>query len=214
MPVPPLASRFLDDRHARTAILRAVSRSMPRWRSLRLTLRRESCYPDAMSIHKLVLEMKKMLGNLDRCFEKAVAHADAKKFDVNVLVQARLAPDMLPLSFQVQAACDLAKFAASRSAGKQPPSHPDTEQTMDDLRKRIATVSSYFDTFGAADFEGVDTRTVSLPRWEGKSMTATDYVIEHAMPNFFFHVTTAYDILRHNGVDLGKRDFIGHLSMK
>jgi hypothetical protein len=167
-----------------------------------------------MAIHKLVLEMKKLLGTLDKCLDKATAHAGTKKFDVNVLVHARLAPDMLPLSFQVQAACDQAKFAASRAAAKQPPSHPDTEQTIDELRMRIATVVAYLDTFTAADFDGVDAHTVSLPRWEGKSMTAVDYVIEHALPNFFFHVTTAYDILRHNGVEIGKRDFLGRLSMR
>jgi hypothetical protein len=167
-----------------------------------------------MAIYKLVLEMKKLLGNLDKCLDKAVAHAGARKFDPNVLVGARLAPDMLPLSFQIQSACDQAKYASSRAAGKQPPSHPDTEQTIDDLKKRIATVIAYVDTFTPADFDGIDGRTVSLPRWEGKSMTALDYVIEHALPNFMFHVTTAYDILRHNGVEIGKRDFLGQLTMR
>jgi hypothetical protein len=92
------------------------------------------------------------------------------------------------------------------------PSHPDTEKTVAELRARIATVIAFLDTFKAADFDGTDARKLSLPRWEGKSMTATDYVIQHAMPNFFFHLTTAYDLLRHNGVDIGKRDFLGQLT--
>jgi hypothetical protein len=167
-----------------------------------------------MSLYVLVLEMKKLLGSLDGCLEKAVANAAARKFDANVLLQARLAPDMFPLLRQIQVACDQAKYAASRAAGKEPPSHPDDEKTMDDARKRIATVRAYLDTLTKADFEGVEARTVKLPRWEGKSMTATDYFIEQAMPNFFFHLTTAYAILRHNGVDLGKRDYLGALTMR
>jgi len=165
-----------------------------------------------MAIYKIVLEMKKVLGSLDRCLEKATAHATAKKFDVDTLLHTRMAPDMLPFSFQVQTTCDQAKFAAARASGKDIPSHPDTEKTVADLRARIATVIAFLDTFKAADFDGTDARKITLPRWEGKSMSATDYVIEHAMPNFFFHATTAYDLLRHNGVEIGKRDFLGQLS--
>lgn len=167
-----------------------------------------------MSIYAIVLEMKKLLGSLDACLEKGVAFAAAKKFDPNVLLQSRLAPDMFPLIRQIQAVCDQAKYASARTAGKEPPSHPDTEQTMDEARKRIATVISYLDTYSEADFKGVESRTISLPRWEGKSMTATDYFVEHALPNFFFHLTTAYAILRHNGVDVGKRDYLGKLTMR
>jgi hypothetical protein len=167
-----------------------------------------------MLIHAFVLEMKKLLSNLDGCLEKGVAYATAKHFEPEVLLQSRLAPDMFPLIRQIQSACDSAKFGASRTAGKQPPSHPDDEKTMADARKRIATTVAYLDTFAAADFEGAATRTVSLPRWEGKSMTATDYFVEHALPNFFFHLTSAYAILRHNGVDVGKRDFLGALTMR
>jgi hypothetical protein len=166
-----------------------------------------------MSLHLIVLEMKKLLGSLDLCLDKAASHAAARKFDPAVLLQSRLAPDMFPLIRQVQIACDQAKYAASRAAGKDAPAHPDTEQTLDEIRARIATVIAYLGGFSAADFSGAGERRISLPRWEGKSMTATDYVIEHAMPNFFFHTTTAYAILRHNGVDLGKRDYLGALSM-
>jgi hypothetical protein len=167
-----------------------------------------------MSLHVIVLEMKKLLGSLDGCLEKAVAYAAAKKFDPNVLLQSRLAPDMFPLLRQIQSTCDQAKYAAARTAGKDPPSHPDTEQTFAEVRKRIATVIAYLDGFTPADFTGAETRTISLPRWEGKSLTALDYFVEHAMPNFFFHLTTSYAILRHNGVDVGKRDYLGKLSFR
>ena len=158
--------------------------------------------------------MKKLLHGVDGWLTKTVAFAEAKKFDPNTLVHARLAPDMFPLARQIQAACDGAKYAAARTAGKEPPSHPDTETTLDELRKRVASVCSYLDTFSASDFAGVDERKISLPRWEGKSMTATNYLLEHAMPNFFFHLMTTYAILRHNGVDVGKRDFLGPLPFR
>jgi hypothetical protein len=167
-----------------------------------------------MAIYKIVLEMKKLLGNLDRCLDKAVTHAAAKKFEVDTLLHARLAPDMLPLSFQIQSACDQTKFVAARASGKDVPSNPDTEKTVAELKTRIHTAIAFLDTFKATDFDGTDARKISLPRWEGKSMTATDYVIEHAMPNFFFHFTTAYAILRHNGIEVGKRDYLGALTFR
>ncbi len=167
-----------------------------------------------MSIYASVLEHKKLLQNLDGWLQKAVAFAETKKFDPNVLLQSRLAPDMLPLLFQIQAACDSAKYGASRTAGKEPPSHPDTEKTIDEARKRVAAVVSYLGTFSKTDFDAAATRTISLPRWEGKSMPGTDYFAEHAQPNFFFHLTTAYALLRHAGVDIGKRDYLGALSLR
>jgi hypothetical protein len=167
-----------------------------------------------MSVYPFLLEMKKLLKNLDGWIDKAVGHATAKKFDPNVLMQSRLAPDQFPFVRQVQAVCDQAKYAAARLAGREPPSHPDTEQTIDDLKQRIATVIAYLDTFSETDFAGVADRTVTTPRWEGKSLTAMNYFIEHSQPNFYFHLTTAYAILRHNGVDVGKRDYIGQLTWR
>lgn len=167
-----------------------------------------------MSLYPFVLEIKKLLGTVTTWIDKATAHAEAKKYDVNTLLQARLAPDMFPLVRQIQSLCDVAKFAAGRTAGKDIPSHPDTETTFDELRKRIAAVSEYLDGFSAGDFEGADERIISLPRWEGKSLTATNYFVEHGVPNFFFHLTTAYAIFRHNGVDIGKRDYLGALSFR
>jgi hypothetical protein len=168
-----------------------------------------------MGLHVFINEMSKLLGQLDSWLEKAAAHATAKKFDINNFVlHTRLAPDMLPLVFQIRNACDHTKYAAARCAGKDAPSHPDTETTVDELRKRIANVREYVATFSPKDYEGAGERKISLPRWEGKSMTAPDYLAEYAQTNFFFHLTTAYAIMRHNGVDLGKRDYLGALSMK
>jgi hypothetical protein len=162
----------------------------------------------------IVLEMKKLLQALDSCLAKAVANAATRKFDPDVLLQSRLAPDMFPLMRQIQAACDQAKFAAARTAGKEPPSHPDEEQTIDDARKRIASVVAYLEGFRKADFEGSDARSISLPRWEGKSLSGSDYFVEHALPNFFFHLSMSYAILRHSGVDVGKRDYLGPLPFR
>lgn len=167
-----------------------------------------------MTPHVLILEMKKLLRNLDGWLTKAAAHAEAKKYDTAVLVQTRLVPDMFPFARQVQSACDSAKYAASRVSGKEPPSHPDTETTFPELSARIAKVVAYLDTFTPDDFRDLEGRTITLPRWEGKSMTAIDYLVEHALPNFFFHVTTAYAILRQAGVEVGKRDYLGSLSLR
>jgi len=167
-----------------------------------------------MTPHVLILEMKKLLRNLDGWLTKATAHAEARKYDTAVLVQTRLVPDMFPFARQVQSACDSAKYAAARVSGKEPPSHPDTETTFPELSARIAKVVAYLDTFTADDFRDLEGRTITLPRWEGKSMTAIDYLVEHALPNFFFHVTTAYAILRQAGVDVGKRDYLGSLSLR
>ena len=157
--------------------------------------------------YETLRQMKKMLGQVDKWLASATAFARDKSFDPNVFLGLRLAR-------QVQAACDTVKLAAARLAGKEAPSHPDTEQTLDDLRARVRTVLIYLDGFSEKDFEGAATRVVTTPRWEGKVMTGADYFLEHAVPNFFFHITHAYAILRHNGVSLGKRDYLGTLSQR
>ncbi len=126
----------------------------------------------------------------------------------------RLAPDQFPLARQVQITCDTAKLGAARLAGKEAPSHPDTETTVEELRARIRSVIAYLDTFTAKDFEAAATRSITQPRWEGKTMTGEDYFLEHVVPNFFFHATTTYAILRHNGVPVGKKDYLGALTQK
>lgn len=167
-----------------------------------------------MALYPTFLEIKKLLDLLPSWFDKTAALAASKKFDPNTLLGARLAPDMFPLVRQIQAACDQAKFAAGRVTGKDIPSHTDTEQSFDELRARVASVQEYLAGFTERDFDGAAERTLSLPRWEGKAMRASDYFVEHALPNFFFHFTMTYAILRHNGVDIGKRDYLGSLSFR
>jgi hypothetical protein len=166
-----------------------------------------------MTLYPLVLEMKKLLGNMNAWIDKAETHASAKGYDLDGLLQARLAPDMFPLVRQFQSACDNAKFAAAFSAGKEPPSHPDVEDNFRDLRIRLVSVIEYLGTFTENDFKDADRRQVKRPRWEGKWMHATDYFLEQAQPNFYFHLSMAYAILRHNGVELGKKDYLGRLSL-
>ena len=159
-------------------------------------------------------QMKKQLGQLDKWLEAAAAYAKQRSFDPNVFLGMRLAPDQFAFARQVQTACDTPKLAAARLAGKEAPSHPDTEQTLDELRARVAAVIAYLDGFTAKDFEGAATRTITQPRWEGKTMTGADYFLEHALPNFYFHLTHVYAILRHGGVGIGKRDYLGSLNLR
>jgi hypothetical protein len=165
-------------------------------------------------VYATIQQQKKMLQNMDQWLERAIAHAKAKSFDANVFAQSRLAPDMYPFPRQIGSACDAAKFLAARLTGKEPPKHPDTECTLDECRARIASVVEYLSSFKESDFEGADSRSVPLPWMPGKSMKALDYMVQLSTPNFYFHVTTAYAILRSNGVDLGKATFIGELTLQ
>ena len=161
-----------------------------------------------------VVQLRKMIANLDAWLAKAEAHAAAKSFDPDVLVSCRLAPDQYPLARQVQAACDGAKMTAARLADKEAPKHEDNETTLAALRARTAVVIAYLDTFSEADFAEADGRLITLPFLPGMVIGAEDYLIEMALPNTLFHVSMAYAILRHNGVELGKRDYIGSLNMR
>jgi len=154
-------------------------------------------------------QMKKQLGQLDKWLGTAGEYAKSKSFDPNVFVGSRLAPDQFPLARQVQFCCDSAKLAASFLSGKAADPQPDTEQTLDELQARLRSTITYLEGFSPQDFDGAATRVVSQPRWKGEWMTGADYLVQHAVPNFFFHLTTAYAILRHNGVSVGKRDFLG-----
>ncbi len=164
--------------------------------------------------YETVQEMKRMLRNLDAWLQKAATYAQAKKIDESVILGLRLFPDQLPFARQVQIACDTPKLAVHRVTGREAPPHADTEKTIPELRARIETTLGILDGFQAKDFEKSSTQVVSQPRWEGKTMTGADYFMEHAVPNFFFHVVTAYAILRHNGVELGKGDYLGKLSFR
>jgi len=164
--------------------------------------------------YESMLQMKKMLGQVEKWLDAAEAHAKEKSFEPSLFLGFRLAPDQFAFARQVQTACDTAKLSASRLTGKEAPKHPDTEQTLEELRLRLRSVVSYLGGFSAKDFEGAAARVITQPRWEGKVMTGADYFLEHAQPNFFFHITHSYAILRHNGVPLGKRDYLGALSQR
>lgn len=146
--------------------------------------------------------------------DKAAAHATAKKFDVGVLLHARLAPDQLDFTRQIQIACDSAKFGVARATGKSAPEHPDTEKTLTEIKARVESTIQFLQTLTSKDFEGVDARRVTTPRWEGKTLSGVEYIVQHTVPNFYFHITTAYSILRHNGVEIGKSDYLGPLPFK
>lgn len=159
-------------------------------------------------------QMKKQLGQLDKWFDAAAAHAKTKSFDSNVFLGLRLAPDQFAFARQVQITCDTAKLAASRLTGKDAPSQPDTETTLDELRARVKSVIAYLDGLSPEDFEGAASRSVTQPRWEGKTMSGAAYFVEHAVPNFYFHLAHVYAILRHAGVNVGKKDYLGTLTMR
>jgi len=162
------------------------------------------------------VQFQKMLKNLAAILDKAAAHAEAKKFDVAVLLNARLAPDQFPLIRQVQIACDSAKLGVARLIGdvENAPKHDDSETTLPQLQQRITETLAYLASVSEAQFEGAAERHISQPRWEGKYLSGSEFAIEHAIPNVYFHITTAYSILRHNGVDVGKKDYLGPLPYK
>ena len=150
------------------------------------------------------------LTSLLNILDKAEAYAAERKFSPDNFVEARLAPDMHPFRFQIQSAADHAKFIASRLAGKAPPSWPDDEKTFAELKTRIGKALDYLKGFTEADLEGGDDRDVTIRiRVEEKSVKGEWYFLNRGLPNFYFHVTTAYDILRHGGVPIGKSDYLG-----
>ena len=149
------------------------------------------------------------LENLSWVLDKAARNAAQRKIDPAVLLGARLAPDMLPLSRQIQIACDIAKNSVARLAGQEPPRFEDNETSIEQYRARIARTVEFLRSVPAAALEGAETREVKVPVGERTlTFTGLEFVQRWAIPNVFFHVVTAYDILRHNGVDLGKRDFL------
>ncbi len=161
-----------------------------------------------------ITQFIKMLQNLTVFTDKAVQYAEAKKFDLDVLMNARLAPDQFNFIRQVQIACDTAKLGASRLTGKDAPTHADTEKTWAELKDRIASTIDYLKTFTPKDYVEAAGRKISQPRWEGKWLTGEEFATQHMVPNFYFHITTAYAILRHNGVDVGKKDYLGAMPFK
>lgn len=159
----------------------------------------------------IVLQFSLSLRNLEELLKKGKAHADSKKASFDNLLQARTIFDQFPLIRQVQIACDTAKFAAARITEKEAPKHEDNEKTFEDLQKRIQETIVYLESFKESDFSNASTVKFTTPRWEGKYLTGENYAKNHAIPNFYFHITTAYTILRMNGVDVGKKDYLGSL---
>jgi uncharacterized protein len=150
------------------------------------------------------------LANLAAVLDKGAAHAEAKKIDPAVLLNTRLYPDMFPLVRQVQIATDAAKGCASRLAGLDPPRYDDTETSFPQLRTRIDKTIAHLNSFKPAQIDGSEERTITLRiRDQTVTFPGMAYLLHFAQPNFYFHYTTAYDILRHGGVELGKRDFLG-----
>jgi uncharacterized protein len=153
------------------------------------------------------------LGNMVLWLDKAEAHAQAKKFDAAVYLSARLAPDMLPFPKQIQIACDAAKFCVARLAGVEAPKQEDNEASLADLKVRIQKTIDFIASVPAAKIEGSEARDIVVPRRDGSlTLKGEVYLKHYAMANFFFHATTTYALLRHNGVDLGKGDFLGSFS--
>jgi hypothetical protein len=152
-----------------------------------------------------------MLNSLTGLLTKAEAHCAAKKIDPSVLLGSRLFPDMLPLSKQIQLVSDFATKGCARLTHSEVPSNPDTEKTFEELKQRLARTIDYVKSFTPAQFEGADTKDVTFPTGPDKTTTlkGQQFLSAFSLPNFYFHCATAHGILRHNGVEIGKRDFMG-----
>ena len=153
---------------------------------------------------------KHMLGNLSHFLDKAQAHAEAKKFDPQVLVESRLAPDMLPFKKQIQIACDAAKNGLARLSGVEAPKFEDGESTLAELKERIRKTLQFLDSVPRDKIDGCEDKDITFPvgRDKTRTMKGEAYLLNWALPNLFFHITTAYALLRHNGVELGKTDYL------
>lgn len=163
--------------------------------------------------HEVVMQCTQTLRNLEACLAKAERYAAEKNFDVNILMTSRLAPDMHPFIYQVQSACDYIKGAAAWLSGQTPPRHEDYEQTIDELRARIKKTLAFVEGVKESQYAGASERKISFSWAPGKVMGGTDYLLQMTMPNTFFHIAMAYAILRHNGVDIGKMDYLGSINL-
>jgi hypothetical protein len=151
-----------------------------------------------------------ILGNLSNILDKAQAHVDAKKLDTATLTNYRLFPDMLAMTTQVQIACDTAKGVVARLAGVEIPVFEDNEKTLADLKARIAKTVAYIQTVTPAQIDGTEDKEIVIKRGDKETRySGMQFLLGHAVPNFYFHVTTTYNILRHNGIEIGKRDYLG-----
>ena len=163
--------------------------------------------------YQVISQCTQTLKNLEICLDKAEQHAAAKKFDLGVLLASRLAPDMKDFIYQVQSACDYLKAGAAWLSGQTPPKHEDNEQTIDELRARIRKTVAFAESVKEAQYAGASERKVKLSWAPGKVIGGEDYLLQMTIPNTFFHIAMAYAILRHNGVDVGKMDFLGPINL-
>ena len=163
--------------------------------------------------YQVIAQCTQSLKNLEICLDKAERYAAAKKFDVGVLLSSRLAPDMQPFTYQVQSACDYVKGGAAWLSGQTPPRHEDNERTFDELRARIRKTIAFAESVKEAQYARASESKVKLSWAPGKVIGGEDYLLQMTIPNTFFHITMAYAILRHNGVDVGKMDFLGSINL-
>jgi hypothetical protein len=166
-----------------------------------------------MSMHRLsIVPLLRALNNLSAVLHKGLAHAEARRIDPAVLCGARLFPDMLPLARQVHIASDIAKACGARLAGMEPPRYEDVEFTFPELQARIGKTVAFLDTLSAAQIDGSEDREISFRNGgQNLKLSGLDYLLKYVLPNVHFHITTAYAILRHNGVELTKADYLGRL---
>ena len=151
-----------------------------------------------------------ILGNLSGILDKAQAHVDAKKLDETALTGFRLFPDMFPMRRQVQIACDTAEGVVARLAGLALPAHDDSEKTLSELKLRVAAAMAFVQGMTPAQIDGTEDKAIVTKRGDKEThYTGMQFLLGHAIPNFYFHITSAYAILRHNGVEIGKRDYLG-----
>lgn len=162
--------------------------------------------------YQIISQCIQGLKQLEVWIDKAEQYAADKKFDVNILMHSRLAPDMKDFIYQVTSACDYVKAGAGRLAGQTPPKHEDTEQTIEEVRVRIKKTIAYAESIKEAQFECANERMIVVPWQPGKLIRGEDYLRQITIPNVYFHLTTAYNILRHNGVEIGKMDYLGNMN--
>ena len=163
--------------------------------------------------YQVISQCVQSLKNLETCLDKAEQHAVVKKFDVGVLMTSRLAPDMEHFIYQIQSACDYVKAAAAWLSGQNPPKHEDSERTIDELRDRIRKTVAFAENVKELQYADARERKVKLSWAPGKVIGGEDYLLQMTIPNTFFHIAMAYAILRHNGVDVGKMDFLGSIKL-
>jgi len=162
--------------------------------------------------YQVVSQCVQSLKTVEVLLDKAEQFAAAKQFDVRVLLNGRLAPDMKPLIYQVQSACDYVKAAAAWLSGQTPPKHEDNEQTLEELRARVRKTVDFAESVGKAQYEGAEGRKVSLSWVPGKVIGGEDYLLQITIPNVYFHIAMTYAVLRNGGVDVGKMDFLGPMN--